>query len=270
MSMTLDPTTRIPLPASDPAIFSAETDIDALTVGWREQARLETMNAAEMRGADARAQRLGIPGEQLMEQAGTAVAAAAKALLISTDRSPSSLALILCGPGNNGGDGLVAARHLAERGIGCEVVLLSSSGQPSTPDARLNWERLDGLERVNLVSTGRDSDVALYLSGIERAGIVVDALLGTGVSGVLREPVRTAVDVIVRARQGRVPVLAVDTPTALDLSTGQPSNPVVRADVTITFHRPKAGLQAKLGKLLAGRVLVAPIGIPVEADPAWR
>ena len=63
-----------------------------------------------------------------------------------------------------------------------------------------------------------------------------------------------------------MPVLAVDTPTAVDLTSGRPSNPVVRADVTVTFHRPKEGLTAKIGKLLAGRVLVAPIGIPVEAD----
>jgi hydroxyethylthiazole kinase-like uncharacterized protein yjeF len=266
MSTTFDPTTRIALPTSDPTIFEPGTDIDALTERWRTQAQLEPMTAAEMRGADARAQRLGTPGEQLMEEAGTAVAAAARALMVSTDRSLSSLALVLCGPGNNGGDGLVAARRLAEHGIASEVVLLSSSGRPSTPDATLNWDRLDDLEAVNRVTTARDSDVALYLNGIERAGIVVDALLGTGVSGDLREPVRTAVDVIVRAREAQVPVLAVDTPTAVDLTSGRPSNPVVRADVTVTFHRPKEGLRARLGKLLAGRVLVAPIGIPVEAD----
>lgn len=266
MTTTFDPTTRLALPASDPVIFEPETDIDVLTNRWREQARLEPMTAAEMRGTDIRAQRLGTPGEWLMEQAGTAVAAAAKALMRSTDRSSGSLVLILCGPGNNGGDGFVAARHLAAHGIASEVVLLSSSGVPSTPDASRNWDRLDGIELVNRVTTGRDSDVALYLNGIERAGIVIDALLGTGVSGVLREPVRTAVDVIVRARQGQVPVLAVDTPTAVDLSTGLPSDPVVRADVTITFHRPKEGLSARIGRLLAGRVLVAPIGIPLEAD----
>ena len=266
MTATFDPTTRLALPASDPLIFEPETDIDALSNRWREQARLEPMSAAEMRGTDIRAQRLGTPGDWLMEQAGTAVAAAAKALMRSTDRSLSSLVLILCGPGNNGGDGFVAARHLAAHGIASEVVLLSSSGVPSTPDAARNWDRLDGLDLVNRVSTGRDSDVALYLSGIERAAIVIDALLGTGVSGNLREPVRTAVDVAVRARQAQVPVLAVDTPTAVDLSTGQPSDPVVRADVTITFHRPKDGLSARVGRLLAGRVLVAPIGIPVEAD----
>lgn len=266
MTATFDPTTRLALPASDPLIFESGTDIDVLSNRWREQARLEPMSAAEMRGTDVRAQRLGTPGEWLMEQAGTAVAAAAKALMHSTDRSLSSLVLILCGPGNNGGDGFVAARHLAGHGIASEVVLLSSSGVPSTPDAARNWDRLDGLDLVNRVSTGRDSDVALYFNGIERAAMVIDALLGTGVSGSLREPVRTAVDVAVRARQAQVPVLAVDTPTAVDLSTGEPSDPVVRADVTITFHRPKDGLSARVGRLLAGRVLVAPIGIPVEAD----
>ena len=266
MTATFDPTTRLALPASDPLIFEPETDIDVLSNRWREQARLEPISAAEMRGTDVRAQRLGTPGDRLMEQAGTAVAAAAKALMRSTDRSPSSLVLILCGPGNNGGDGFVAARHLAGHGIASEVLLLSSSGVPSTPDAARNWDRLDGLDLVNRVSTGRDSDVALYFNGLERAAIVIDALLGTGVSGNLREPVRTAVDVAIRARQAQVPVLAVDTPTAVDLSTGQPSDPVVRADVTITFHRPKDGLSARVGRLLAGRVLVAPIGIPVEAD----
>jgi hydroxyethylthiazole kinase-like uncharacterized protein yjeF len=195
------------------------------------------------------------------------VAAAARALMVSTDRSPGSLVLILCGAGNNGGDGLVAARHLAEHGIASEVVLLSSSGRPSTPDAVRNWDRLDGVDKANRVSTGRDTDVALYLNGIERAGLVIDALLGTGVSGTLRQPVRAAVDVAVRARQGGVPVLAVDTPTSVDLTTGEPSDPVVRADVTVTFHRPKEGLQRRVAKLLTGRALVAPIGIPVEADP---
>jgi NAD(P)H-hydrate epimerase len=97
---------------------------------------------------------------------------------------------------------------------------------------------------------------------------VVDALLGTGVKGLLREPVRTAVDLAVRAREQAVPVLAVDTPTALDLTTGEPSDPVVRADATITFHRPKDGLATRSGRLLAGRVLVAPIGIPAQADRA--
>lgn len=267
MSTTYDPTTRLRLPATDPAIFAADTDLGALTEYWRPQSGLAPMSGAAMQGADARAQRLGIAADWLMEQAGTATAAAARALMRSGDRSPQSLVLVLCGAGNNGGDGLVAARHLAAHGIACEVVLLSNR-RPSTPAAIRNWDRLEGVDLVRRVSTVRDSDVALYLNGIERAGLIIDALLGTGVSGPLREPVRTAVDVAVRARQALVPVLAVDTPTSVDLSTGQPSDPVVRADVTITFHRPKHGLASRIGKLLAGHVLVAPIGIPIEADRA--
>jgi NAD(P)H-hydrate epimerase len=261
-----DPTTRIPLPASDDVIVAATADLDVLVERWRAQGALPTMTSEEMRGADARAQRLGTPGHWLMEQAGAAVAAVARALLVTADRSPHARPLILCGPGNNGGDGLVAARYLARLGFGSEVVLLASEGHPSTPDAILNWERLDGIDTVHRVATVRGSDVALYLNGIERAGLIIDALLGTGVRGPLREPVRTAVDVAVRAREHLVPVLAVDTPTSVDLTTGEPSDPVTRADVTVTFHRPKLGLRSRVGKVLAGHVLVAPIGIPIEAD----
>jgi NAD(P)H-hydrate epimerase len=96
----------------------------------------------------------------------------------------------------------------------------------------------------------------------------VDALLGTGVRGLLREPVRSAVELANRARAAGVPVLAVDCPTAVDLTSGELSDPVVRADATVTFHRPKTGLRTRRGAAVAGRVLVAPIGIPPEADRA--
>ena len=120
--------------------------------------------------------------------------------------------------------------------------------------------------RVTPVHAAVARDVAILGQGIEKAGVVVDALLGTGVRGALREPIRSAVELIRRAREAGVPVLAVDTPTAVDLTSGEPSDPAVRADLTITFHRPKTGLLTKRGAALAGRVLVAPIGIPPEAD----
>jgi NAD(P)H-hydrate epimerase len=119
---------------------------------------------------------------------------------------------------------------------------------------------------VTLIHAPVARDVAILGHGIEKAAIVVDALLGTGVRGALRDPIRTAVELVNRARAAMVPVLAVDTPTAVDLSSGQPSDPAVRADLTITFHRPKTGLATRMGRALAGRVLVAPIGIPPEAD----
>jgi NAD(P)H-hydrate epimerase len=219
-----------------------------------------------MRGADRRAQALGVPSHRLMEHAGTAVAAAVRALAVDQDRWGRGRVLILAGPGNNGGDGLVAARRLARAGSDVVVALAASDPRPAAPDAGRNWDRLDGEPRVMRIHVPVARDVAILGQGIEKAAVVVDALLGTGVRGVLREPIRTAVELARRARSVGIPVVAVDTPTAVDLSSGEPSDPVVAADLTVTFHRPKTGLLTRRGAALAGRVLVAPIGIPPEAD----
>ncbi len=256
----------VPLPADDPALF--DFDLDGLAVRWAEAMARAPMTAAEMTGADVRAQRLGVPGIRLMEQAGSAVAAAARALAMAGGRWDAGPILVLCGSGNNGGDGFVAARRLAAGGARVAVALVSTGSRPSTPDASRNWDRLGRLRGVERIHAPVARDVALLGHGVERAAIVIDALLGTGVRGLLREPVRSAVDLANRARAAGVPILAVDCPTAVDLTSGELSDPVVRADVTVTFHRPKTGLLTRRGAAVAGRVLVAPIGIPPGADRA--
>ena len=253
-----------PLPADDPGLF--ELDLRALRSRWSEAAGRSPINAETMTGTDRRAQALGMPGYRLMEHAGTAVAAAVRALAVETGRWGHGPVLILAGPGNNGGDGFVAARRLARAGSDVIAVLVATSPRPSTPDAARNWDRLEAERRVTRIHAPVARDVVILGQGIGRASVVVDALLGTGVRGLLRDPVRAAVDVIGRAREAGVPVVAVDTPTAVDLSSGEPSDPVVRADLTVTFHRPKSGLLTRRGAALAGKVLVAPIGVPAEAD----
>jgi hydroxyethylthiazole kinase-like uncharacterized protein yjeF len=255
------------LPADDPALASRLFDLDGLAAHWAARAALPPMTAEQIRGADARAQRLGISGDRLMEQAGAAVAAAARAMVRTTQREAVGPILILCGPGNNGGDGLVAARRLSASGIPTVVALVSADARPAAPDAARNWDRLAGSPDVERIHVSAPRDVRILMAGAERASIVVDALLGTGTTGSLREPIRTTVELLERARAAGVPVLAVDTPTSLDLTSGVPSMPVVHADATITFHRPKVGLRGREGRVLAGQVLVAPIGIPPEADP---
>jgi hydroxyethylthiazole kinase-like uncharacterized protein yjeF len=255
---------RPPLPADDPTLF--ELDLDGLAERWADAIAGAPMTAAEMTGADARAQRFGMPGIRLMEHAGCAVAAVARALAVGSERWESGPILVLCGAGNNGGDGFVAARRLAAQGARVAVALVATGPRPSTSDAARNWDRLGRLPLVERVHVPVARDVALLGHGVERAAIVIDALLGTGVRGLLREPVRSAVDLVNRARAAGVPVLAVDCPTAVDLTSGELSDPVVRADVTVTFHRPKAGLLTRRGAAVAGRVLVAPIGIPPGAD----
>ena len=160
----------------------------------------------------------------------------------------------------------MAARRLAAVGARVVVALIAADARPSTRDAARNWDRIVRDDRITIVHAPVARDVAVLGHGIEKAAIVVDALLGTGVQGPVRDRIRSAVELVNRARSALVPVLAVDTPTAMNLTSGDPSDPNVRADLTITFHRPKTGLLTRNGKALAGRVLVAPIGIPVEAD----
>jgi len=260
-----DPAMPVPLPSAD-AFLGGDFDLDELAAHWAAFAARRPIGAEAMQGADMRAQRAGVSGERLMEEAGTAVAAAARALLRSAERPAHAPILVLAGPGNNGGDGSVAARHLAGAGRRVILVLVATESAPTTADARRNWERL-AATTVERLHAGSEREVHLLLAGVEKAALVIDALLGSGVHGPLREPIRSAVDLVVRARESGVPVLAVDTPTAVDLTGGQASDPVVHADVTVTFHRPKLGHATRVGGALAGRVLVAPIGIPVLADP---
>ncbi len=264
MTATPARTGEPPLPTQDPDLF--ELDLRGLRERWASVAARSAIGAEAMSGADRRAQALGVPGERLMEEAGTAVAAAVRALAVATERWGNGPIVFLCGPGNNGGDGFVAARALARRGASVVAVLVAGESRPSTPDAARNWDRLAGIEGLTRVHAPVARDVVILGQGIEKVGVVVDALLGTGVRGALREPVRTAVELIAHAREAGIPIAAVDTPTAVDLSSGEPSDPVVRADLTVTFHRPKTGLRTRIGAALAGRVLVAPIGIPRDAD----
>ncbi len=253
-----------PLPADDPVIF--ELDLRGLRQRWAERAAMTPIGAEAMRGADRRAQALGISEERLMEHAGTAVAAAVRALAADTDRLDKGPIVILCGPGNNGGDGYVAARRLALAGLRVVVAVIATEARPTGASSTRNWDRIARDTGITKIHAPVTRDVAMFGQGIEKASVIVDALLGTGVRGALREPIRTAVEVIDRARRSGVPVVAVDTPTAVDLSSGEPSDPAVRGDLTVTFHRPKTGLTTRRGAAHAGKVLVAPIGIPPDAD----
>jgi NAD(P)H-hydrate epimerase len=253
-----------PLPADDPGLF--DLDLRGLRRRWADRAALPPIGAEAMRGTDLRARALGVTEDRLMEHAGTAVAAAVRALAVDTDRWDKGPIVIFCGPGNNGGDGYVAARRLALHGGRVVVAVIAAEARPSNNASSRNWDRIARDAGIAKVHAPVARDVAVFGQGIEKAAVIVDALLGTGVRGPLREPIRTAVEIIEKAHLAGIPVVAVDTPTAVDLSSGEPSDPAVRADLTVTFHRPKTGLLTRRGAAHAGKVLVAPIGIPVDAD----
>ena len=258
-----------PLPAKDAALQAEELTLDGLATRWADAMHASPIGAEAMRGADRSAQRLGVSGWSLMRHAGAAVAAVARALAVERGRWGTGPILVLAGPGNNGGDGSVAAAFLARgphaaASRAAAVALIATEPRPTTPDAGRAWDELGTLRNVERRHAGTALEVSTLGHGVEHAALIIDALLGTGVRGPLRDPVRSAVELIGRARDAGVPVLAVDTPTSVDLTSGDPSDPVVTADATITFHRPKVGLLTRRGALHAGRVLVAPIGIPRE------
>jgi hydroxyethylthiazole kinase-like uncharacterized protein yjeF len=236
------------------------------------------IGAAEMVEIDQAAQRLGLTQDALMESAGAAVADVAQVELarLATSLPEPPLSVILCGPGNNGGDGFVVARRLAAAGSRVLTVLVGDAGRIGGPAAAHNWVVLQAMAAGGSLElfVAPSPDLLLVLRPrLLPTTLLVDALLGSGASGPLREPIATAVDLVNAVRThalaaGRpCSVLAVDTPTRIDMTNGSRSDPVVAADLTVSFHRAKAGFALdKEARRLAGRYFVAPIGIPLEAE----
>lgn len=167
--------------------------------------------------------------------------------------------VVVCGTGNNGGDGFVASRHLAGYGAKITIILLGSPADLKSEEARLNWGIIEKMDSIEVIF-GRELTGEVK-SRIAKAGIILDGIFGTGIKGEIREPYASAIDTINRSRAY---VVAVDVPSGFDPNTGKIHEKCVRADATITFHRLKVGL-AK-GKKYTGPVYVERIGIPPEAE----
>ncbi|ELZ46363.1 carbohydrate kinase, YjeF related protein [Halorubrum coriense DSM 10284] len=207
-----------------------------------------------MAAVDANAAALGVPRKQLMESSGNAVAREVRAVA-----EPGAAVALVCGRGNNGGDALVAARFLDEYDVA--VHLLGRPESIRTDIARENWAALANADvPTEAVTDSRDFDPA-GPDG-DAPDVIVDAMLGSGVSGGLREPERTAAAAV---NAVDATVIAVDVPSGVDADTGEPTgdsgSTTVRADRVVTFHDEKPGLAA-----LDADVAVADIGIPAAAE----
>ncbi len=206
-------------------------------------------DADGMRAADAWAiEERGVPSLELMETAGTAVADAVREIA-----RPGPVRVV-CGKGNNAGDGLVTARLLAATGHDVDVLLLWPADELSD-DTRANLERLD----VDIVRVVDPEEVAAALA---RSGAVVDAIFGTGFEGAPRAPADVPIEAM---NDCGAPVVAADIASGVDASTGEVEGAAVAADVTVTFHAAKLGHWIAPGKERTGELRVADIGIPSEA-----
>ena len=223
--------------------------------------------AAQMRECDRLTiEEVGLPGIALMETAGRAAADAVLELLAERTRPTTG---IFCGRGNNGGDGFVIARVLLQHGYAVDVYLLGS-GSGSSGDAEVNLSVLRTLVDQDL-APGRCQlhrlgdqladgiSIAGLLHGIPAYDVVVDALLGTGLGGVVRTPYKEVVEHLNRARSY---VVAVDIPSGLDSDTGQVLGVAVDADITVTFGLAKRGQVLYPGRSHCGDLRVVDIGIP--------
>lgn len=210
------------------------------------------ITSAEMRILDRNSEYLGVSTLQLMENAGRAVADE-----VGSRFGRGSEVLIFGGVGRNGGDGMVAARHLAGRGFRVSFALIGDESEIRDESVKRNWQALRQMSSTVATEVLADSSLITQ----RKCDIVIDALLGTGAKGVLRQPVLKAVDSFNHLRGFKI---AVDVPTGVDSDTGEILGNAVRADLTVTLHAKKTGLEK--AKECCGEVKVADIGIPPEAE----
>ena len=187
----------------------------------------------------------------MMENAG---AASVRRLVEKISDIEAKNVAILVGLGNNGGDGLVMARHLSGYEANVTVVLLGNVEDIKTEESQWNWSVLQKMPSVNLV-TGNSFDFD------SAPDIIVDAIFGTGISGDIREPNASAIDFINNKKCFK---FAVDVPSGLDPQTGETANTYTKCDLTVTFHKMKQGIPKR--KDLTGELYAEKIGIPPEAE----
>ena len=207
---------------------------------------VDQMYQIENKGHD-----MGFLKKFMMENAG---AAAVRRLVEKAGSVDSKNIVIFVGLGNNGGDGLVMARHLAGYGAKVTVMLLGTPDKIKTEESNWNWSILKKMPSVKLMSNSSiDFDF--------KPDILVDAILGTGITGEIREPYASAINYINEIECYK---FAVDVPSGLDPQTGDTANIFTKCDTTVTFHKMKQGIPTR--KDLTGELFAEKIGIPPEAE----
>ena len=207
---------------------------------------VDQMYRIENKGHD-----MGFLKKFMMENAG---AASVRRLVDKLGNLESKNILIFVGLGNNGGDGLVMARHLAGYGAKVTVMLLGSPDKIKTEESNWNWSLLQKMPSVKLMSGN-------YLDFDFKPDVIIDGLLGTGISGEIREPYASAIKYINETDCFK---FAIDVPSGLNPQTGDTANIFTKCDMTVTFHKMKQGIPKR--KDLTGELFAEKIGIPPEAE----
>jgi NAD(P)H-hydrate epimerase len=222
----------------------------------RDEGEVRVFTRASVREVDRLAgAEFGIPSIVLMENAALHLAD------VVLDVADETGVLIVCGPGNNGGDGLAAARHLANAGVEVRIVL-SGPAERYKGDAAIN---LAIAQKMRLpIEVADAKDPAATLRGAARPGVVIDALLGTGAEKPVEQPMAMVIRAVNDLARGGVPIVAADLPSGMDCDTGEPLGIAVRATTTVSFVGLKEGFLRLAAQAYLGDVVVADIGAPAE------
>lgn len=213
------------------------------------------MTPKDMMVADSNAEDLGISRTALMENAGKSIADH-----IINNLDPCNVTIFV-GTGGNGGDGLVAARHLLNNGYDVELLFLGNPSKIKSPETLQNWI---ATKNINLGLNSLKLKIIEDSSFLKKINstVIVDAMLGTGIRGKIKEPISTAIDVINRSNGIKI---SVDVPSGLDPLSGEVPDKAIESDFTITFHKIKIGLKKARIKYV-GNIILYDIGIPREAE----
>lgn len=208
----------------------------------------------QVRSVDKAAiERYHISGIVLMENAGRNAAA-----IIRGFYGECGSALICCGPGNNGGDGCVIARHLHNAGWSVHLLVTGDAAR-MTPDMRANFAIAEAMGLARTIALDRNRQ-RIVVESVRKDEILIDALLGTGFRGTVRSPTAELIETMNTVEKRAM--AAIDVPSGLDCDTGVPSNATIKADLTITFVATKIGFTRDAAVPFVGRVEVADIGVP--------
>ena len=224
---------------------------------------MRLVTASEMREMDGMAiNDVGIPGVVLMENAARS---ATKVFLDHFNPPDGSSIVILCGKGNNGGDGYVMARYLHEKGMDISVIIIGEKSAISG-DALINLKIIDKLG-LKISEITNDEVVQVVKDKVTKCGFIIDGLLGTGLNSPVRGMYKKVIEDV---NQSGKPVMSVDIPSGLNADTGQKMGAAVKADLTVTFGFPKLGQVVYPGAWLVGKLVNIDIGIPGSVSNRFK
>ncbi len=212
-----------------------------------------SISSREMRALEANSEYYGVSRLQLMENAGRAVADE----VAERFKAANTRVAVFCGLGGNGGDGFVITRHLLSYGFDAEIVLAGKPSEIADKESQANWKALQALKDSLPMHEVSDSSIIPDI----KANVAIDALLGIGLKGAPRPPI---LQLITRINDMKAFRIAVDVPSGIDSDTGEALGEAVKADLTITFHKTKTGLEK--AKQHTGEVIVASIGLPESLE----